>query len=90
MKWAKDASEKGKGLVLLNADGTAFDYTQKITDEVTVYIDLVASGLEVQATHLHFHLGAFGDDSGTLTVKDIASAKTTISYSDVLNNYVEL
>ena len=88
MKWAKDASEKGKGLVLLNADGSAFDYTQKITDEVTIYIDLVASGLEVQATHLH--LGAFGDDSGTLTVKDIASAKTTISYSDVLNNYVEL
>lgn len=90
IKWAKDANEKGKGLVLLNADGTAFDYTQKITDEVTVYIDLVASGLEVQATHIHFHLGAFGDDSGTLTVKDIASAKTTISYSDVLNNYVEL
>lgn len=90
VKWAKDASEKGKGLVLLNADGTAFDYTQKITDEVIIYIDLVASGLEVQATHLHFNLGAFGDDSGTLTVKDIASAKTTISYSDVLNNYVEL
>lgn len=77
------------GLVLLKEDGTAFDYTQAIPEEETVfYVDLAASGLEAFNNHIHMYTG--GSGIGALSIKKVEAVSDTLPYSVILEAYDEV
>ncbi|MCM1556846.1 MAG: bacterial Ig-like domain-containing protein [Anaeroplasma bactoclasticum] len=77
------------GLVILKEDGTTYDYTQAISDEMVLYIDLAASSFEVLNNHIHLHFGQEELGLGTLTIKSIEAVSDVLPYSVSLNAYDE-
>lgn len=76
------------GLVLLNEDGTAYNYAEAVSAEgVTFYVDLAASGLEEFANHIHMFVG--GSGVGNLTIEAVEGVSDTVPYSVLMEAFSE-
>ena len=85
--WAKDGLT---GLQLKNTDGSDYDYSQKITSEIIVFINLDLINFPLnEACHIHLNFGDFDGEKGVINIISLDSVLTTLPYDEVMNNYGE-